>query len=68
MHVVPCFDPENMSCPLRRVCRLKSALDRARLAFLGVLDEYTLADLVAPPGPIRAFLGLDGQDDESIAH
>jgi Rrf2 family nitric oxide-sensitive transcriptional repressor len=69
MHVVPCFDPENVSCPLRRACRLKNALDRARLAFLAVLDEYTLADLVAPPGPIRSFLGLaSGPDDDPVAH
>jgi Rrf2 family nitric oxide-sensitive transcriptional repressor len=68
MNIVPCFEPENMSCPLRRACRLKNALDRARLAFLTVLDEYTLADLVSPPGPIRSFLGLgSGRDGESAA-
>ncbi len=58
MVIVPCFDERNESCPLRRACRLKSALDRARLAFLSVLDEYTLADLTVAPGPIRAMLGL----------
>lgn len=68
MNIVPCFEPENMSCPLRRACRLKNTLDRARLAFLTVLDEYTLADLVSPPGPIRSFLGLgSGRDGESAA-
>ncbi len=58
MDIVPCFQPDNQDCPLRRACRLKGALDRARLAFLGVLDEYTLADLTSPPGPMRSFLGL----------
>ncbi len=58
MDIVPCFEPQNQSCPLRRACRLKGALDRARLAFLGVLDEYTLADLTSAPGPMRAVLGL----------
>ena len=58
MDIVPCFEPENQSCPLRKACRLKSALDKARLAFLGVLDEYTLADLTSTPGPMRSFLGL----------
>lgn len=59
MDIVPCFLPENQDCPLWRACRLKSALERARLAFLAVLDEYTLADLTRAPGPIRAHLGID---------
>lgn len=58
MDVVPCFEPDHQDCPLRRACRLKGALDRARIAFLAVLDEYTLADLTAKPGPIRSYLGL----------
>lgn len=58
LDIVPCFEPENQSCPLRKACRLKGALDKARLAFLGVLDEYTLADLTSTPGPMRSFLGL----------
>lgn len=58
LHIVPCFEPENLDCPLRRACRLRGALDRARLAFLAVLDEYTLADLTAAPGQMRAYLGL----------
>ena len=58
MDIVPCFELENKSCPLRRACRLKGALEEARLAFLSVLDGYTLADLTAAPGPMRSFLGL----------
>lgn len=58
LDIAPCFDERNESCPLRRACRLKSALERARWAFLSVLDEYTLADLTVAPGPIRAMLGL----------
>jgi Rrf2 family nitric oxide-sensitive transcriptional repressor len=65
MHIVPCFEPENQSCPLRGACRLKNALDRARLAFLGVLDEYTLADLTSAPGPIRAMLGMAAPRQEA---
>lgn len=58
MAIVPCMQASDRTCPLRRACRLKDALDRARLAFLGVLDDYTLADLTATPGPMRAVLGL----------
>lgn len=58
MDIVPCFEPENQDCPLRRACRLKGALDRARQAFLGILDEYTLADLTSAPVSMRSVLGL----------
>lgn len=58
MDIVPCFREEDGQCPLRNACRLKSALNRARLAFMAVLDEYTLADLTAAPVPMRALLGL----------
>lgn len=58
MDIVPCFAPENQECPLRRACRLKGALDRARTAFLDVLDEYTLADLTGNSRALQASLGL----------
>jgi Rrf2 family nitric oxide-sensitive transcriptional repressor len=58
MDIVPCFEPENQDCPLRRACRLKGALDKARQAFLEVLDDYTIADLTSVPGPMRLVLGL----------
>ena len=58
MALVPCLELDNRSCPLRRTCRLRGALDKARLAFMSVLDEYTLADLTSAPGPIRSVLGL----------
>ena len=67
MDIVPCFEPENQDCPLRRACRLKGALDRARLAFMAVLDEYTLADLTAAPGPMRSYLGLSTGREASAA-
>lgn len=59
MDIVPCLHPENQECPLRRACRLKGALDKARLAFMAVLDDYTLADLTARPEPMRSLLGMD---------
>lgn len=58
MVIVPCFDPMNTECPLRRACVLRSALAHARDAFIAVLDEYTLADLAAGPGAMRRMLGI----------
>lgn len=42
LEIIDCNAPP---CPLRGACRLKGILDKAGLAFLGVLDGYTLADL-----------------------
>lgn len=58
MDIVPCFTADNQDCPLRRVCRLRGALDRARTAFLDVLDDYTLADLTGNEQALKASLGL----------
>ena len=54
-----CLDLETNSCPLISGCRFRSIVGRALEAFHGVLDGYTLADLVAEPEPLRALMGLD---------
>ncbi|MGH7023342.1 MAG: Rrf2 family transcriptional regulator [Caulobacteraceae bacterium] len=43
--LVPCFEPLEAACVITQACKLRRALQRAREAFLSVLDEYTLADL-----------------------
>jgi Rrf2 family transcriptional regulator, nitric oxide-sensitive transcriptional repressor len=45
-------------CRLEGCCELRRALNDATLAFLGVLDGYTLADLLAPGARVAASLGL----------
>jgi Rrf2 family nitric oxide-sensitive transcriptional repressor len=46
MALVPCFDPVNVSCALTPACKLRGVLHQAQAAFLKVLDDHTLADLV----------------------
>ena len=46
MALVPCFDPVNGACAITPACKLRRALHEARAAFLKVLDDYSLADLV----------------------
>jgi Rrf2 family nitric oxide-sensitive transcriptional repressor len=41
-----CFDADAGGCVITRVCRLRHVLHDALEAFYGVLDRYTLADLV----------------------
>lgn len=45
-HLVECFNKEKNTCPIAPACGLKGVLYEAREAFLGVLDKYTLADVM----------------------
>jgi len=54
--LVECFTPETNQCPIAPACALARALDRALAAFLGVLDELTLADLAAHPRRLERLI------------
>ena len=56
---VPCMSPVDAACAIRPSCRLKRALGRATAAFLDVLDEYSLGDLVKPRNALRGLLDLE---------
>jgi Rrf2 family transcriptional regulator, nitric oxide-sensitive transcriptional repressor len=43
--LLECFNPATDQCVITRSCSLKSVLFNAQSTFLGVLDEYTLADI-----------------------
>lgn len=58
-HMEPTLDPiacEGLECALLPRCRLKGVLAEAAAAFIGVLDSYTLEDLVA--GELKVLRGL----------
>jgi Rrf2 family nitric oxide-sensitive transcriptional repressor len=55
LNLIDCNQPP---CPLRGNCQLKGILNKAARAFFAVLDEYTLADLVHQPEPLRVMLNL----------
>ncbi len=56
--LVPCFNPVDTPCAIQRCCVLRSALDKASLAFVEVLDGYALSDLVKPRAPLRTLLSI----------
>jgi Rrf2 family nitric oxide-sensitive transcriptional repressor len=58
MAIVMCFEPINADCAVLPYCVLRKALQRARDAFLDVLDDYTLSDLVKPRAPLQAMLSI----------
>src|SRR4051794_22037548 len=56
--LLECFDPASNTCPISSACRLKGVLHRARSAFMAVLDECTLADLVESREQLVQLLGV----------
>ncbi|GAE34394.1 Rrf2 family transcriptional regulator [Halalkalibacter akibai] len=47
MNIVECFDSKNNTCIISPACKLKFALNEALQAYLAVLDQYTLADVIS---------------------
>ena len=61
--LVPCMEAEGgNACVVLPACVLKRALAAAAVAFLEVLDGYTLRDLVGPTVALRQLLGLADPD------
>jgi len=58
MGLVACFR-EGETCAITPACALVSALEQALKAFLGVLDGYTLADLVDRPRELAHLLRIE---------
>jgi len=55
--IVECMGEGNQ-CRLTPACVLRGVLGEALQAFLGVLDEYTLADIVRQRRTLTSLLGL----------
>ena len=57
---VECFEPSGKGCLVTPVCGLRHALAGSIAAFMGHLDQYTIADLVGDP---RKFVAVLNQAD-----
>lgn len=55
LDVIGCLERKGY-CRIERVCVLRGALRDATEAFLGVLDGYTLADLIRPHKALASLL------------
>ncbi len=55
--LVGCVGSPNGDCVVAKACRLRGVLGEALLAFLAVLDRYTLADLAANPKLVSLLRG-----------
>ncbi|MDV7339609.1 Rrf2 family transcriptional regulator [Terasakiella sp. A23] len=57
-NIAECFDPNKSQCQIDGLCRLTGMLGEALNAFLAVLDQYTLADIVQNQDQLLARLGI----------
>ncbi|WP_342599293.1 Rrf2 family transcriptional regulator [Psychrobacillus sp. FSL H8-0483] len=61
-HLVECFDCKTNRCVITPVCGLKGALNRALIAYIKVLDEYTMADFLQQKHQLANLLFNEQQD------
>ncbi|MCY9338114.1 nitric oxide-sensing transcriptional repressor NsrR [Bacillus haynesii] len=55
-NIVECFNGEKNNCILSSICGLKHVLNKALSAYLDVLDQYTLQDIIVNQDHIRKLL------------
>lgn len=66
LDIMPCFGSQG-DCAIQPECVLATVVDEALRAFLGVLDGYTLADLVRPRMALARLLRIDQSVEPSPA-
>jgi Rrf2 family nitric oxide-sensitive transcriptional repressor len=67
LDLVPCFAAEGARCcVITPACGLRGALARARLAFLEVLDSYSLADLAQNRDALLSLLPAPGEAPAAV--
>ncbi|MBT2583518.1 Rrf2 family transcriptional regulator [Planococcus sp. ISL-109] len=54
--LVECFSSEHNTCPISPICGLRGVLGKALHAYLSVLDEYNLKDLLFNKEGLRDLL------------
>lgn len=54
--IVPCFNKLKQNCCIAPACRLKTILWQANQAFLDLLAQYTLADILQNPDDLKKLL------------
>lgn len=60
-HLVECFSNNNQ-CVITPACQLRHILHEALVAFIQVLDQYTIADVIAQPDMYKTLLQLEDID------
>lgn len=64
--IAECFNPENQSCMYSSACTLKGVLRKATNAFLGVLDDLTLEDILEKSANNPRKAGKSGKPASNV--
>ena len=56
--MVECFEPVTNNCVIETDCKLRHVLNEALLSFLGVLDKYTIQDLISQKVVLKKSLKI----------
>lgn len=56
LELVECFNPQTNTCPLQGHCHLSRGIQRALRAFFVVLDDLTIADIIANRSTLLGLL------------
>ncbi|WP_404450766.1 Rrf2 family transcriptional regulator [Virgibacillus necropolis] len=57
--IMECFDKSRNQCVITPACKLKHALNEAVQAFLQVLDQYTVKDLISNGSQLKRLMGIN---------
>ena len=57
--IVECFNIASNTCPISAMCKLKGVINEAYRNFIGVLDSYTLADILKNRKQLQSVLLSD---------
>ena len=64
--LVPCFNKEKANCCIAPVCKLKHILHDAQKAFMNVLNQFTLGDIVQNHIELNNLLGVYAPHKEGV--
>jgi Rrf2 family nitric oxide-sensitive transcriptional repressor len=56
--LVPCFNAAQANCCIAPVCKLKTILHEAQAAFMKILNQFTLADIIQNKNELNALLNM----------
>ena len=56
--IVECFEPATNQCAIQTDCKLRNVLNEGLLSFLGVLDQYSIQDLITQKVVLKKSLKI----------
>jgi Rrf2 family nitric oxide-sensitive transcriptional repressor len=68
LELVECFNADTNTCPLQGNCHLSRGIQRALRAFLSVLDDLTIADIILNRGTLLGLLEASSDESKAEGH